>query len=45
MTRVIILVALMAAALAAGPSAAPSAQPMQKVTFALNWFAVGERVA
>ena len=45
MTRLISIVALVAAALVAGPSAPPSAQPMQKVTFALNWFAVGDHAA
>jgi NitT/TauT family transport system substrate-binding protein len=45
MKRVISIVALIAAALAAGPSAPPAAQPMQKVTFSLNWFAVGDHAA
>jgi NitT/TauT family transport system substrate-binding protein len=45
MKRLISIVALLAAALVAGPSAPPSAQPTQKVTFALNWFAVGDHAA
>src|ERR671913_571176 len=45
MKRVISIMALIAAALVAGPSAPPAAQPMQKVTFALNWFAVGDHAA
>ena len=45
MKRVISIAALMAAALVAGPATPPAAQPMQKVTFALNWFAVGDHAA
>jgi NitT/TauT family transport system substrate-binding protein len=45
MKRLISIVVLVAAALVAGPSAPPTAQPMQKVTFALNWFAVGDHAA
>ena len=45
MKRVLSVVALgLALLLATGPLA-PEAQPMQKVTFALNWFAVGDHAA
>jgi ABC-type nitrate/sulfonate/bicarbonate transport system substrate-binding protein len=43
MTRLLSVVAL-GVFLAAGPLA-PAAQPLQKVTFALNWFAVGDHAA
>ena len=43
MTRLLPVVAL-GVLLAAGPLA-PGAQPLQKVTFALNWFAVGDHAA
>jgi NitT/TauT family transport system substrate-binding protein len=39
------LVALLAALLAAAPLPEPSAQPMEKIVFALNWFAVGDHAA
>jgi NitT/TauT family transport system substrate-binding protein len=42
MTRV--MVVALGALLVAGPLV-PAAQPMQKVTFALNWFAVGDHAA
>ncbi len=45
MKRVLPVVALGLALLIASGPLAPEAQPMQKVTFALNWFAVGDHAA
>ena len=45
MRRVLGALALAAAAMVAAWPAATLAQPMQKVTFALNWFAVGDHAA
>jgi NitT/TauT family transport system substrate-binding protein len=39
------LIALVAALLAVAPVPGPTAQPMEKVVFALNWFAVGDHAA
>jgi NitT/TauT family transport system substrate-binding protein len=45
MKRVLCFIALAATAMVAAWPAASLAQPMQKVTFALNWFAVGDHAA
>ncbi len=45
MRRVLPPVAVALAALVALGPAAPAAQPLQKVVFALNWFAVGDHAA
>lgn len=45
MTRRLPLPALLVALLLAAGPLAPAAQPVQKVVFALNWFAVGDHAA
>ena len=45
MTRALPVVALALALLIAPGPRAPEAQSSQKVTFALNWFAVGDHAA
>jgi NitT/TauT family transport system substrate-binding protein len=45
MTRTRFLAVLAAVVLVAGAATPPAAQPPQKVTFALNWFAVGDHAA
>ena len=45
MTRTCWTAILAAVALVAGAATPPAAQPRQKVTFALNWFAVGDHAA
>jgi len=45
MKRLVCFIALVAAAMVAGWPAASQAQQMQKVVFALNWFAVGDHAA
>jgi NitT/TauT family transport system substrate-binding protein len=45
MKRLVPVLALALVALLGGGLVAPAAQPMQKVTFALNWFPVGDHAA